>query len=59
VTLRRAVLPMILIAACSQSPEAANTAEQANETTAATPAKMVTGMEEKSPAKTYADATAA
>lgn len=53
-----AVLPVVILAACSGSPDTANTTA-ANDSSAATPAKMVTGPEEGSPAKRYADATAA
>ena len=51
-------VPLLALAACTQAPEATNTAQPAGESKAA-PAKMVSAPEAKSPTKTYADATAA
>lgn len=57
--MKRTAMPILaLAAACSPAPEPANTSE-INESAAAAPAKMIVEPEAKSPAKIYADATAA
>jgi putative membrane protein len=57
--MKLALTPLLMLAGCSQSPEAANTAAPANDAAAATPAKMIAAPEQTSPTKSYADATAA
>ena len=55
---QRAVVLLLALAACSPEAETAGTT-LANESMAATPARMVAGPQDSSPAKRYADATAA
>jgi putative membrane protein len=54
-----AILACLVIAACSPAPEASNVAAVENTATPAVAPKLVTGPEVQTPAKRYADATAA